>query len=164
MSGFVGKNSIRRSSKVGHSKRWCATVSSGHGHRGHLESVTTPILLRCEFRGACCDLRRNMVTCSSLLREFMLSFGFGIVIWSKIDLPLTLLAHSFLQSSFLFCLIICFAVFSDAVLFCCGHLAPCFASLSACSFPGMFVCPGIHCKVMSTVWAAMKSLMFLIVS
>ena len=88
MSGFVGKNSIRRSSKVGHSKRWCATVSSGHGHRGHLESVTTPILLRCEFRGACCDLRRNMVTCSSLLREFMLCFGFGVVIWLKYGLKM----------------------------------------------------------------------------
>ena len=161
MSGFGGRYSVRRSSRGGQSNRWCATVSSGHGQRGHLESVTTPILLRCELRGTCCDLNRKMVTCSSLLRVLMWSFGFGVAICINMDRPVSFSAHSFLQSSFLFCLMICFAVFMDAVLFCCGHLAPCFASLSACSFPGMFVWPGIHCRVISMVWAVMTLLIFL---
>jgi len=49
---FGGRNSFRRAFKVGQSKR-CVTVSSGHGQRGHLESVITPILLRFELRGMC---------------------------------------------------------------------------------------------------------------
>ena len=77
--GIGGRNSFRRAFRVGQSKRKCATVSSGHGQRGHLESVTTPILLRCELRGACWDLSRKMNTCSFLFSEFMWSFGFGVV-------------------------------------------------------------------------------------
>ena len=54
-----------------------------------------------------------------------------------------------------------FAVLMDAVVFFyCSHLAPCFASLSAYLFPGMFVLPGIHCKVMLMVWAIMTLLIF----
>ena len=74
-----GRNYFRRVFTVGQSKRKCATVLSGHGQRGHLESVTTSILLRCELRGEFWDLSRKMVTCSSLFSECMGSFGFGVV-------------------------------------------------------------------------------------
>ena len=154
MSGFRGRNSARRSFSCGHSNRWCATVSSRHGQRGQPESVIAPILFRCAFRGTCWHLRRKMVTCSSLFKRFKLSFGLGVVICSNMDLPVILFAHSFLQSSVLYCLIVCLAVFIVAVLFNWGHLAPCFASVSALSFPWMFVCPGIHCSVMLMLWSA----------
>ena len=77
--GIGGRNSFRRAFEVGQSKRKCATVSCGHGQRGHIESVITPIFLRCELRGACWDLSRKMVTCFLLFSEFMGSFGLGFV-------------------------------------------------------------------------------------
>jgi len=81
VSGFGGRNSAQRSSRGGQSNRW-------HGQRGHLESVTTPILLRCELRGTCCDLNRKMVTYSSL-RVLMWSFEFRVVICIKMDRPVS---------------------------------------------------------------------------
>ena len=153
MSGFCGRNLARRSSSCGHTNKWCATVSSRHGQRGQPESAIAPILFRCAFRGTCWHLRRKMVTCSSLLRRFILSLGLGVVICAKKDLPVVLFAHSFLQSSDLYCLIVCLAVFMVAVLFNWGHLAPCLASLSALSFPWMFVCPGIHWSVTLMLWS-----------
>ena len=116
MSGFRGRNSARRSASCGHTKRWCATVSSRHGQRGQPESAIAPILFRCAFRGTCWHLRRKMVTCSSLLRRLILSLGLGVVICVNMDLPVPLFAHSFLQSSVLYCLIVCLAVFIVAVL------------------------------------------------
>ena len=38
---------MRRSSKAGHTYRWCMTVSSGQGQRGHPASVFAPILVKC---------------------------------------------------------------------------------------------------------------------
>ena len=145
MSRFCGWYSVHRSSTCGHTNRWCATVSSGHGLRGHPESAIAPILFRCAFRGTCPHLSLKMVTCSSLLRRCILSLGFGVVMWinRSMDLPVVLFAHSFLQFSVLYCLI-CLAVVMEAVLFCCVHLVPCLARVSALSFPCMFVCPGIH--------------------
>ena len=75
--------------------------------RGHPESVIAPILFRCISRGSCSRLSLKMVTCSSLLRKFKLSLGFGAVMWVDMDLPILLFAHSFLHSSVLCCLIIC---------------------------------------------------------
>ena len=101
-----------------------------------------------------------MVTCSSLSKSAMWYFVFAVAICINMYRPVSFFAHSFLPTSF-FCLIVCFAVFMDAVLFCCGHLVPCFASLSACLFPGMFEGPGIHCRVISMLWEVMPLLIFL---
>ena len=72
VSGFGGIYSVRRSPREGQSNRWCATVSSGHGQRGHLEPVTTPILFKCELRGT----RTTEISwCShllSVLRSFII--------------------------------------------------------------------------------------------
>ena len=107
-------------------KQMVCHCSSRHGQRGQPESVIAPILFRCAFRGTCWHLRRKMVTCSSLLRRLILSLGLGVVICVNMDLPVALFAHSFLQSSVLYCLIVCLAVFIVAVLFNRGHLASCF--------------------------------------
>ena len=90
------------------------------------------------------DLRRDIVVCSHLFNELMLSFGVGVVIWVNMALPVVDSAHSFIQSSFLLHLMICFAVSSDVGTSVCGHDAPFFANLSTRSLPGMFACPGIH--------------------
>ena len=92
MSGFVGKNSIRRSSKMGHSKRWCATISSWHGHRGHLESFYDASL-----QGhVVISINQKMNICSSRLRVLMWSFGFGVAICINMDHPVYFCAHSFI--------------------------------------------------------------------
>ena len=158
MSGFCGRYSVRRSFKAGHTNRWCVTVSSGLRQRGHPASVLAPILVRCWLRGMCWDLSRKMVTCSFLLRRLMLSFLFGVFMCSKMDLPLSLVSHSFIQIADFFCLMVCLAVFMDALVMRWVHLAPNLASLSARSLPGMLVCPGIHCRVMSMSWVLIKSL------
>ena len=46
-----------------------------------------------------------------------LSFNAGVVICVNMDLPVALFAHSFFQSSVLYCLIVRLAVFIVAVLF-----------------------------------------------
>ena len=75
--GIGGRNSFRRAFRVGQSKRKCATVSSGHGQRGHLESVTTPILLRCELR------------VGILAERWLLVPPFSVSLWGLLDLGLS---------------------------------------------------------------------------
>ena len=70
--GFVGRYSDRRSFRAGHCKRWWPTVSSGQGQSGQELFAMTPILLRWEFSGTCCDLRRKIVVCSDLFNELTL--------------------------------------------------------------------------------------------
>ena len=64
----------------------------------------------------------------------------------KMDLPVFPIAHPFIHSSFLADLMICCAVIMDDGSVVCGCVVPCFANLSARSLPGMFRCPGIHCR------------------
>ena len=101
--GFSGRCSALRSARAGHSKRWCSTVSSGHGQSGQELSCVTPILLKCEFSGTCCVRRRKIVTDSFLIYTV---FGFlGSHVLEHI-LRVSPLAHSFIHSSFFLLLII----------------------------------------------------------
>ena len=107
----------------------------------------------------CLDLRRKMVTCSRLLRWLTLSFREGVVMCWNMVRPVVPVAHRFIQSSFMFCLMICLVVLYDTGWVCCWYVAPCFANLSALSFPVMLACPGIHCKRSLTLWAVRNSWM-----
>ena len=107
------------------------------------------------------DRSRKIITCSFLCSWFMGSFGLGLVICLKMDLPVFPVAHSFIHSSFLFVLIICCAVLYDVGRFGCIHVVPCLASVSALSLPGMLACPGIHCIMSLTVWMVAKWLIVL---
>ena len=144
MSGLGGRSSVLRSSKAGHRRRWCSTVSSGNWQSGHSELVSTPILLRWAFRGTCWDLSRKMLTCSFLFRALISSLLKGVLIYSKIALPLSELVHSLIHNSFFVLLIICLAVSMEAKVSSWGHFAPRLARASALSLPGMSTWLGIH--------------------
>ena len=58
-----------------------------------------------------------------------------------------------------FCLMICLAVSMEADIFSWSHWAPCLANISAFSFPGILLWPGIHWSVTLTLWAVMMLLM-----
>ena len=147
---MVGSIDWRISLSAGQSKRRCCTVSYGWGQSVQCGSFWGCILFRWKLRGMCCVRRRKRVTCFFLSRRLRLSFGFGVVMCWKTFLPVFPRAHSFSHSSFLMLFIICLALVMEVGRFFCSHRDPCLASVSAFSFPGMLVCPGIHWSVIWT--------------
>ena len=97
------------------------------------------VLFRCAFKGTCPHLCLKIVTCVVSVLSSKESLRWVIVTCVNMALPVVLFGHSFPQSSILYCLIVCLAVVMRA-LFCCVHLSPFFARVSALFiFPWMFI-------------------------
>ena len=135
------------SSRAGHSKRKCFTVSYGWGQSAHTGACSGFILFKCILSCTCCERSLKIMTWSFLPRELIGSLMLGWVKYGKIALPLLEEAQVFSHSILVFDFMICLHVLSDTGKFGCSCDAPFLASLSADSFPGMSQWLGIHWSV-----------------